>query len=58
MVNERQGKEYEVIPVYNRKLARTVLKRRIEKTQGYGKVNKKMGEAFKKYQMKMNGSEE
>lgn len=56
MVNEKQGKTYEVMPIYNRKLVRTVL-RNIAFYRHRGKVSQRMSEAFKQYQERMNNKE-
>lgn len=42
MVNEKKGNSYEPVPVWNRKLMRSVIRNQIIKKDGYNKVNKKL----------------
>lgn len=44
-------KDYNPIPVYNRKLARSVIKSKIEKRDGYHDTSKKLSDYFEKYRM-------
>lgn len=47
MVNENQGKTYEPVPFYNRKMVRTVMRNKAAEISS-GNVNKRMGFAFRK----------
>lgn len=49
-------KEYEPIPVYNRKLARSVLKAKLEKRDGFHRTNDKLAEYFAKYKNLINNN--
>lgn len=48
MVNEKQGKKYKPTPVYNRKLARSIIRHEVSKKFGNHKVSKVMSANFKR----------
>ena len=50
MVNEKQGKEYNLVPYWDRKLMRSVIRNQIIKKDGYHKVNKKLHYIWKQMQ--------
>ena len=47
MVNENKGIRYSPRPVYDRKLARSVLRAKIARLNGNHKVNETMGQEFR-----------
>ena len=47
MVNEKQGKVYEPVPIYNRKMLRRRLRYEIESEHGAHKTSRKMAFYFK-----------
>lgn len=47
MVNLNQGKVYEPIPYYDRKLNRSIIRQQVINKSGYHNVNKRMAEVFK-----------
>ena len=47
MVNENQGKEYNPVPFYNRKMIRTILRNRAYDIS-HSKVNRRMSVAFRR----------
>lgn len=55
MVNEKQGKAYEPVQIWDRKLMRSVIRSQVIKKDGFHKVNKKMSYIFKQLQ---NNNEE
>ena len=50
MVNQNQGKTYEPVQVWDRKLMRSVIRNQIIKKDGYHKVSAKMSYIFKQLQ--------
>ena len=50
MVNENKGKQYEVNPVWDRKLMRSVIRHQIIKKDGRHNVSAKMSYIFKQLQ--------
>ena len=50
MVNENKGKVYQPVPVWDRKIMRSVIRSEIIKRDGYSKVNPKMHIIFKELQ--------
>lgn len=58
MVNERQGKNYQPVQVWDRKLVRSVIRNQIIKKDGYHNVSAKMSYIFKQLQNgEMNAKE-
>lgn len=54
MVNENEGKVYEPVTFYNRKLLRSVLRHKVSEKYS-GNTNKRMALAFKRLRGWVNG---
>ena len=57
MVNENQGKKYEPVPFYNRRLLRQMLRAQSIKKFGYHKTSAIVHSTFEKWQEKYRGKE-